>query len=235
MEVIEYNVDLNLTAGSERQKLAYLATLSNASDQAVSLHADLDPDDPAARQLAATTILRRKGRVQDAMADSLAGLRRRLGPEDQALLDRLNDTTSQLAQLVLNGPQRMTSTQHQKRVKDLQEQRESIEGLISQGGSGFYRASSPVTLDLVKSLIPPNAALIEFSIYRPFDPKAAVGKPAYGEPRYVAYVLRHQGQVDWTDLGQVNAIDEAIAALRQALRDPKGRTSAGWPARWTRK
>ena len=78
---------------------------------------------------------------------ALRGCARRLGPEDQALLDRLNDTTSQLAQLVLNGPQHMAATDHQKRVKDLQEQRENIEAQISQGSSGSYGASRPITLD----------------------------------------------------------------------------------------
>ena len=223
MEVIEYNVDLNLTAGSERQKLAYLATLSDASDQAVSLHADFDPDNLAARQLAATAILRRKGRVQDAMADSLAGLRRRLGPEDQALLDRLNDTTSQLAQLVLNGPQHMAATDHQKRVKDLQEQRENIEAQISQGSSGSYGASRPITLDVVQSLIPRQAVLVEFAVYRPLDIKAKADQPIFGEPRYVVYIVRQQGEVQWVELGKAKVIDEAVAALRSALCDPKRR------------
>jgi CHAT domain-containing protein len=44
---------------------------------------------------------------------------------------------------------------------------------------------------------------------------------AYGEPRYAAYVLRGQGDVKWTDLGEAKEIDEAVSSLRNVLRDPK--------------
>jgi tetratricopeptide (TPR) repeat protein len=105
--IIEHNVALNLATGSERQKLAYLTKLSEITDQTVSLHTRTTPDNPEARGLAVTTILQRKGRVQDAMADSLTMLRQRFNPLDQKLLDELNYTTAQLGRLVLNGPQRM--------------------------------------------------------------------------------------------------------------------------------
>src|SRR4030095_6572230 len=68
-EVSERNIALNLVTGSERQKLAYLATLSEETDQIISLHARSAPDDSTARSLAATAILQRKGRVLDAMSD----------------------------------------------------------------------------------------------------------------------------------------------------------------------
>ena len=53
--ISERNLELNLAIGSERQKLAYLATLSEQTDQTISLHLRYAPHDPAARSLAATT------------------------------------------------------------------------------------------------------------------------------------------------------------------------------------
>ena len=82
-EVSERNIALNLVTGSERQKLAYLATLLDQTDQIISLHARSAPDDSTARSLAATTILQRKGRVLDAMSDSIEALRRAASPQDQ--------------------------------------------------------------------------------------------------------------------------------------------------------
>jgi CHAT domain-containing protein len=78
----------------------------------------------------------------------------------------------------------------------------------------------------VRAAIPPEAALIEFAVYRPFDPKGENESLAYGEARYAAYVLRSQGEAQWKeahwkDLGPAKEIDEAVAALRQALRDPR--------------
>jgi CHAT domain-containing protein len=78
-----------------------------------------------------------------------------------------------------------------------------------------------VTLAAVRGLIPSLAALVEFAVYRPYDPKAGSTKSAYGEPRYAVYVVRGRGEVGWRDLGPAKEIDEAISSLRGALRDPK--------------
>src|SRR6266545_1209122 len=85
----ERNLARNLVIGSERQKLAYLATLSEQTDRTISLHLNSAPDDPAAGALAATLILQRKGRALDATSQNLNALRSRFNAEDQALLDRL--------------------------------------------------------------------------------------------------------------------------------------------------
>lgn len=220
-EIEERYIELNLGAGSEREKLAFLANLSSRSSQTISLHIRLAPDDPAARNLAVTTILRRKGRVQDAMSETIAALHRRFGAEDQKVLDQFNDVTSKLAKLVLNGPQKAAPSEHQEQIKNLDEERERLEAEISSRSAGFYERSQSVTLAAVQQAIPADAALIEFAVYRPFDPKAPDNQKAYGEPRYVAYVVRNQGDVQWKELGEAKDVDQGIEALRQALFNPK--------------
>lgn len=220
-ELEERFIGLNLAVGSEREKLVFLDKLSLRSSRNISLHADLAPDDPTARDLAVTAILRRKGRVQDAMSESLAALRLRSGAEERRLLDGLNDATSKLANLVLNGPQKMTSAEYQEQIKALDDQRERLEAEISRRSAGFYQRSQPATLAAVQRAIPDGAALIEFAAYRPFDPIAPDNKTAYREPRYVAYVVRRQGEVQWKELGAAKEIDARVDALRRALRDPR--------------
>ena len=39
----------------------------------------------------------------------------------------------------------------------------------------------------------------------------------------MVYIVRQQGEVHWAELGEAKVIDEAVAALRSALRDPKRR------------
>lgn len=216
--IIEHNLDLNLVVGSERQKLAYLAKLPEQMNQAISLHARFAADDPKALELAITTVLERKGRVQDALSNSLTSLRSRFSAEDRALLDQLNDITSQLARLALNEPQGISLAEHQKQIKALAEQREKLEIEISRRSAEFYVRSQPVTLADIRSVIPDDAALIELVVYNPFDPTAS---EVYGAPRYVAYVMRKEGEVRWKDLGDAKAIDGAIEEFRKALRDPK--------------
>jgi CHAT domain-containing protein/Tfp pilus assembly protein PilF len=222
-EIEERYVSVNLAAGSEREKLAFLANLSSRLSRNISLHTRLAPNDPAARDLSVTTILQRKGRAQDAMSASLSALRGRSGAEDRKLLDQLDDATTKLAQLVLGGAQKVTPAEYQEQIKALEEQREELEAEISRRSAGFYERPQPVTLAAVQAAIPEHAALIEFAVYRPFDPKAPDNQKAYGEPHYVAYVLRRQGEVQWVELGAAQELEARVTAWRQALRDPQRR------------
>ena len=218
--LLEAALTLDLTVGSERQKLAYLDSLAERNHRTISLNVSLAPNDQAASALAALVVLQRKGRVLDAISQSLTALRQRSDAEDRSLLDQLNSTTAQLARLALSGTQNLEPEQRQKQIKSLEEQREKLEAEISHRSAEFQASSQTVTLAAVQSAIPPDSALVEFAVYRPFDPKAESNDEAYGSPHYVAYVLRAQGAPQWKELGETREIDSAITSLRQALGDP---------------
>ncbi len=222
-EISERNIVANFAAGSERQKLAYLAALAKETDRAISLHSRFAPANAAARELALTTILRRKGRALDAMTDSIAALRRHATPEERALLEQVQSTRAQSARLVMNGPQRTPLAEHQRRLKTLEEQREKLEDEISRRSTAFSAQVQPVTPAAVRAALPARAALIEFAVYHPFNPNYTDIKEQFGPPRYVAYVLRPEGETQWLELGAQEPLDEAIEKLRQALRNPKRR------------
>lgn len=213
----EHNISLNLTTGSERQKLAYLAARSDESDRAVSLHVRSISSNVIARDLALTIILRRKGRVLDAMIDGLTGLRRHINPQDQALIDRLKETNSQLARLVLNGLQRIAPNEYQRQIKELEDKKEKLENDIGSRSAEFRQQLLPVTVATIKAEIPEQAALVEFYSYRPFNAKNIKEGRVGNQLRYVVYVLHHQGEPQWVELGEVAAIDRAVEKFRQAL------------------
>jgi CHAT domain-containing protein len=158
--------------------------------------------------------------VLDATSQNLNALRSRFNTKDQASLDRLTETRSQIARLVLRGPQKMSIEQHQARIKELEEQAERDEADISRGNDEFRAQYLPVTLESVRAAIPADAALIEFASYRPYNAKATNRGKAYGQQRYVAYVLRRKGAIESRELGEAKRIDRAIAGLRKALRNP---------------
>src|SRR6266498_2315988 len=216
----ERNISVNLATGSERQKLAYLTTLAGSADYSVHLHARSAPDNSTARDLSLTAILQRKGRALDAMSDSIEALRRAASPQDRALFDRLKDIRSQQARLVFGGLQRTTPAEYQNQIRNLAEQAEKLEDEISRRSDKFRAEYQPVTLAATQSAIPARAALIEFYSYHPFNAKSARSAEAFGQPRYVAYVLRQQGEAQWVDLGEAAPIDLAVTALRQALGSP---------------
>lgn len=219
-EVRERNIAMNLTAGSERQKLLYLATLAGETNATVSLHVKSAPADASASELALTTILRRKGRALDAMTDSIGTLRQRLNADDRALLDRYTSARSQLATLTLRGPGNKKPADYQVETKGLEDQVEKLEADISRRSAEFRAQSQPVTLEAVQAAIPPGAALVEFLAYRPVNLKYEKMEERFGEPRYVVYVLPSRGRAGWVDLGEAKETDAAIDAWRTALRDP---------------
>jgi CHAT domain-containing protein len=221
--IVEDSIKLNLAIGSEREKLDYLTDASERTERTISLNVSQAPQDTAATNLATLALLQRKGRVLDAMSGSMATLRERLNPQDQALLDELNKTTTQLAKLALNGAGKTPAEEYQKQLTALEDQREKLEAQISSVSAEFRLRAQTVTLAAVQSAIPPQSALVEFATYRPFDPKNAEEDFAFGDPHYIAYVLSEHGDVRWKELGPAKAIDEAIATFRKALRDPESK------------
>jgi CHAT domain-containing protein/Tfp pilus assembly protein PilF len=217
--VSERHLALALATGSERQKLNYLASSVSNIDGGVTFNLRHAPDDSRASELALTTVLRLKGRVLDSMSDTLSALRRRASPEDRELLERWNEATTQLARRVLSDSQASAETRAQ--VGALEEKREKLEDEISRRSAEFRAQKQAVTLDSVRRAIPDGAALVEFVIYRPLNPKASDDRTARGEPRYVAYVTRNRGEVRWAELGAAKEVDGAVDGLRQALRDPR--------------
>lgn len=219
--VIERQLELQLAVGSERQKLAFISGIAERTERTVSLHLREAPSDPDAAALAAQVLLQRKGRVLDAMADTFAAARTRgLAEQDRTLFDRLDKTIAELARLALNAnPRGEASDERLRRIKELEAEKEQLEVELSAHSAEFRARRQPITLEAVQAAIPDDAALVEFAVFRPFDPKAERNGDSYGVPHYAAYVLRRGATPRGFDLGPAAAIDAAADALRQGLRD----------------
>ena len=218
---IERDLTLNLAIGSERQKLALVNGLPDRTARTISLDVATGFKEPGATALAALVVLQRKGRVFEAMVDTRAGVRDRLGSaHDQELLDRLSTTTTQLARVALNDPSDAESPGRLQRISELEAQKEKLESELSEDSAEFRVESQPVTLAAVQALLPRDTALLEFAVYRPFDPRADRNADAYGAPHYVAYLLERDGPPHGADLGLAQEIDTLVDRLRASLRDP---------------
>jgi CHAT domain-containing protein/Tfp pilus assembly protein PilF len=219
-DIRERNLSLVLSAGSERQKLAYVATLYADTSSAVSLHTRSASSDLQALRLALTTVLRRKGRALDVMADQIGSLRRRLDPQDRALLDQLSAAQAQLSALTLGGPRQSTPEEYEAAVARLEAEVERLQDEVSSRSAEFRVQTQPVTIEQVQKALPPGAALVEFFSYYPYNVKAKTVAEEFGASRYVAYVLKGEGEPLWADLGEAKDIDSDVMRLRAALKDP---------------
>src|SRR6185503_8756264 len=65
--------------------------------------------------------------------------------------------------------------------------------------------------------LPEGSALVEWSVYFPFRPRARTLQERWGPDRYAACVLPRQGEPACVDLGEVAPINTAVSRLLQAL------------------
>ena len=226
LAIRERNLELNLYTGSERQKLAYIETLSQDLSSTISLHTKLMPQSDDAKRTAFELLLSRKGRTLDAVGESVFSLRRNARDDDRKLIDRLSDTRTRQANLTLKGAGGEKPEQYQAKLKTIEDEREKLEDELSRRSAEYRAQSQPVTLETVRASIPLNAALVEFVEYNPVNPQTASLEESPGAPRYAVYILRPSGEIEWKELGDAETIDRAVAAFRRAARDPKRKDAA---------
>ncbi|NES84881.1 MAG: tetratricopeptide repeat protein, partial [Moorea sp. SIO2B7] len=225
LELEEKNLDYNLVVGSESQKQDYFnKKICCTTDGAIALHLQQIPNNQKAAHLALTTILRRKGRILDTTTNSWQRLRQNLDPEDQQSLDQLNYTRAQLAKLYHQDFNKQSSDDYKTQLEELTKKKETQEKALLENSPEFRSATQVATLDAVQAQLPPDAVLIEFFQYQPFNPKAAQNQ-RFGKPRYAVYTLDSDGRFKGIDLGLAEEIDPLIANFTTAIHSPGIRIS----------
>jgi CHAT domain-containing protein len=220
-EILEQNLQLMLASGSEQQRLNYMTTVRENSDITLSMRAALFADDERAAAAAAALVLRRKGRVLDAMVTANERLRNQVTPADAKLLEDLAAARSQLAALVLQ-PGAAQLRDREARTRTLEEAIEKLEASLSARAREAEGELQPVELAAIQRSIPAGNVLVEFVKYRPFDPRVIGQANRFGPPRYAAVVIGSSGTPRWVELGAAIEIDVRISAFRAALRSPSG-------------
>ncbi|MBF2086055.1 CHAT domain-containing protein [Thermoleptolyngbya sp. C42_A2020_037] len=219
--------DRRLATLNETARQRYTASVANTLNHAISLHLKTAPNDLAAAQLAATTLLRRKGRVLEAGITTLALLEQNPNPEDERLLAELDRRRQQVAEITF--AEQGSFPQAQAQLRTLRSQIDEIEAVLARRSAALAGDAPLVNLADIQARLPADGALVEYVRYRPFDPRNPLGqKPAsnlrnwsdrgFGDPRYAAYVLLPSGDVRWADLGDAAAIDGQIQRFLEFLR-----------------
>ena len=218
-DIREHNLALVIATGSEQQKRLYMDTLDIETDIAISLHVGSAPQNNDAARLALTAILRRKGRVLDTMAHIIETLRSRSTAKDRELLEQLSGVRAKLANVVINGLRQSRPEDYQAKLSGLEKDRDDLEAAISASSAEFRAQALPIKLENIQNAIPENSALVEISVYHPFDPLATIKSGATRPAQYVAYVLQKTGPPLWVDLGDAATIDTNVKQLRNLLTD----------------
>jgi CHAT domain-containing protein len=133
----------------------------------------------------------------------------------------LKAATAELGRLAWKAPDWTHPDARLNAIRDLDAKKDRLEGELSERSAEFRAQMQPVTLEAVQAAVPDDSALLEFTIFHPFDPRAERNAEAYGPPHYAAYVVRKHAAPLGLDLGPADGIEEAVDGLRAALRDPK--------------
>jgi tetratricopeptide (TPR) repeat protein len=215
----EANARRVLALGDESRKRAYVATLASGTDAVLSLSLAFLGKVSSAGSLGLEVVLQRKGRVQDVMADSFAGVRASLSAADRRSFEQWREVNAQLATLTFRGPERMPVTKYRELLDQLKVKIESLEADLSHRSAEFRTQVETVTVERVQRSLRAGEALVEWFRYQPFNPEAKGKEPRWGLPRYVAHVLKREGQPVAVDVGEAKPIETAISDLLGTLRD----------------
>ncbi|MBD1847409.1 CHAT domain-containing protein [Cyanobacteria bacterium FACHB-63] len=218
LAVEEHNFNLIYAVGSEQRKQDYARTFIPSTNFVISLLLQQAPARSEVAGLALTTVLRRKGRVLDAVANNVQSLHKQVAsvPETKQLFEQWLNIQQQQATLVYRGLEKQNPQAHQIQFQQLEAEKERLEEAISTKSASFRNVTQPVELKNIQAKIPGDAALVEIVMYKPFHAKAKQLQQ-WGKPRYAAAVLRSQGEPKWVDLGDVVAINKSVANLRNAI------------------
>ena len=219
LAVEEKNLHLIYAVGSEQRKQNYAQKFSGSSSFAVTLALEKSSKNPTLAKLALTTVLRRKGRVLDAMTDTVQTLRSQLAdnPETKKLFDDWLNVQRRLANLIYRGQGKQKFKVYQQQIKQLQAEKEKLEEQVSVRSAEFRKEIQPVELADIQAKIPSNTAMVEIVQYQPFNPKAKNNEKKWDKPRYAAVVLRNTGEPKWVDLGDAATVDKSVANFRRVL------------------
>lgn len=218
LDLIESSINRNLGAGSERQKLAYLATFNGILDQIIEMDAGADS---RFGNLAFLALLRLKGRGLDEMVDRLSVLRSRAALGERTPLDKLRSVCSELSTLTWREPDPTSPATHGslwERQTSLEKEKEKAEAEFGKVNPLHPIQPEPATVASVRKNLTDSAeetALVEFTVYH----RQRTAPESNNLRRYAAYVLTKSGEPNRIELGDANAIEGLVNALRPMLRN----------------
>ncbi|MGZ3461394.1 MAG: CHAT domain-containing protein, partial [Archangium sp.] len=182
------------------------------------------PGDARLRRLALSSVLLRKGRSVEEIANTSRTIYLGLGDNDRNTLEQLRGLRTQLATLSHQDPGSLSPADYQQRLKSLAEQGDALETQLARHSAPLRSLTAlpgpEQIVDRVASSLPRDSALVEFVAYWDGPVVLKPGMPLsqlHSELRYLALVLLPDATIHTVDLGPAAAMDQAASAFHDAL------------------
>jgi CHAT domain-containing protein/tetratricopeptide (TPR) repeat protein len=203
----------------EPEQLTFLRTNHDpALHQALSL-ALARPGDERMAKLSAGWVLNGKGVAQEVLAERPLLARASRDSHVAESAHELLAVRTRLAALTVDPP---PGEAGRRQRDDLAARERELARQVAQAAGRPERPDPWVGLDDVRRALPADAVLIEVARFHAWDFRAKAPAPAWQAPRYAAWVIppEAQGTPRVIDLGDADAIDDAVWAARQVMETP---------------
>ena len=199
---------------NEKEKMAYVRQHESSYFGQLSLiHQHFQTDQDALRR-GLDLVLARKGVVFDAQARQNEALANSLDPEERALWDELSRLRARQAQLVGTRPDPAGAEAYRRQVEEIDTRVGELERRLADRSALVAQQlrQRDLTHAAIAGHLPADAVLAEFIKIKDYDWKQ--GKWS-GSQRYLAFLLHPDKQIELIDLGDADALENA---LREPLR-----------------
>jgi CHAT domain-containing protein len=158
-------------------------------------------------------------------------LQQEAGPQQQRLIEQLQQVRSQEAALALRSGDASTAKRQRQELERLQAQRRDLEQQLASSSFTLQHFSRPwIELNEVRQAMPPNSVLIDIARFRVARPDVKDREKQWDAPRYAAWVIpaTGPGEVALIDLGPAEAIEADVKSVRRLLAEtPQQLTKVG--------
>jgi CHAT domain-containing protein/tetratricopeptide (TPR) repeat protein len=210
-------------ATTEARVSALLNQMRTEEDQIYSL-LDAHPS-PAVFPLVLQALLLRKGRAAEAGAWANFALHRSLLSSDmQTLYYQWQSTRQQHESLLYKGPGKLAPEEHQNRLRDLNLHADQLEHQLVAELPLLKQLQPPLPdriLSEVAAKLPPDGALLELVLFKPYHFQARGKQERWAKPHYLALLLFPEQDIEVVDLGEAATVDSRIVDLLTALQNPQ--------------
>lgn len=228
-------IDQVLDFISGDRKLMFLTTRRSFLESSISLVVQHMQGNIMARKDILDWWLQRKGIVLESQRRFQESLVYSDNPEAIKTLQKLALVRAELSRLVFSGPSKAGVKAYKKKIKELNEKKETLENHLIQLSQTFAKQRKKAGADTSKIIkyLPHGAALIEFARIRYYNFNARGKEDIWQSPHYLAFVL-HAGkdnQVELIDLGEANRIDNAIDKFKNTMYSSRKEKQASFASR----
>jgi CHAT domain-containing protein/tetratricopeptide (TPR) repeat protein len=180
--------------------------------------------DTAAAALSAGWVLNGKAVAHEALAQRALLALDAKDPAAAELSQQLLAVRRRLAALTQAPAPPGQEDQRRRERDDLAAQEKDLAERLGKAGGHTQRAEPWVELAEVRKALPANAVLIEISKFQVFNFEAKGQDKQWLGSRYAAWAIpsEGQGEVRVIDLGDADAIEDAVKAVRRILKDAQG-------------